>query len=132
MNFGPISLQIFPKISSLRFRQLKHIDSINDTQQCLFDNIWNSKHDHQSFLASSNALSYYFDQQNRGNPTKRFSFYFVSKGRQPGIYAHWPEVLQQIENYPGPIFRGFYSFDEAMKAVPDVFGPHVFISESSK
>lgn len=45
--------------------------------------------------------------------SNNFAFYFVLNGRQPGIYFYWPRVLAQIENFPNPVFKGFYTFQDA-------------------
>ncbi|PWH17664.1 MAG: ribonuclease HI [Anaerolineae bacterium] len=44
------------------------------------------------------------------------SIYIVVKGRQPGVYTQWegPQGARaQVEGYPGAIFKGFYTTEEA-------------------
>lgn len=38
---------------------------MSETQQCLLDNLWNTRGDHRNFLDSLNCLSIYFNQQNQ-------------------------------------------------------------------
>lgn len=62
-SFGEISLPILPEASAQKFQKLRYIQDIDDTQQCLLDNIWCASNDHQ-FLTALNALSIYFQNQN--------------------------------------------------------------------
>ena len=34
-------------------------------------------------------------------------------GHQPGIYSSWPDAQQQVNRFPGAVFRGFSSKSEA-------------------
>lgn len=43
MNFGNISLPVFPKGSSLKFRNLSYVDSIDEAQQVILDSLWNAR-----------------------------------------------------------------------------------------
>lgn len=43
----------------------------------------------------------------------RKSWYAVLKGRQPGLYGTWDECKAQVHQYPGCIYQGFFSFEEA-------------------
>lgn len=43
----------------------------------------------------------------------KFYCYAVWVGRRPGIYFSWNECLAQVHGYPGAIFKGFYSLEEA-------------------
>lgn len=40
-------------------------------------------------------------------------FYAVKVGRKPGVYKRWEDVQKEILNYPGAIYRGFQTFEEA-------------------
>lgn len=63
-SFGEISLPIFPTTSSQKFHKLHYLQNIDETQQCLLDNIWSSVTNNHQFLTSLNALSIYFQEQN--------------------------------------------------------------------
>jgi len=39
--------------------------------------------------------------------------YAVAKGRKPGIYNNWPAAQSQIEGFPGAVYKGFASVQEA-------------------
>ena len=129
-TFGRISLSVIPNGVSIKFRKLSHLERIDETQQCLLDNLWNSRGDTQRFLNSINALSIYFNQENIAEKgSSNFSFFVVFRGRLPGIYSYWPDVLQQVENFPSPIWKGFYSLSEATDAARAALGPNYFISQ---
>lgn len=40
-------------------------------------------------------------------------FYAIAVGRKPGIYEVWPIAQAQVQGYPGAIFKGFQSRQEA-------------------
>ena len=47
---------------------------------------------------------------------KKKNFYAVVKGRRPGIYTQWSGAggaEEQIKGYPGAVFRGFATREEA-------------------
>jgi ribonuclease HI len=41
------------------------------------------------------------------------SFYVVANGKKTGIYNTWNECKEQIEDFPGAIFKKFGTFEEA-------------------
>ena len=61
IEFGKVSLPLYPKGTNFNFRILKNLaSSINKEQQCLLDSLWNTRDDGRNFLDSLNALTYYF------------------------------------------------------------------------
>jgi ribonuclease HI len=42
--------------------------------------------------------------------------YVVFEGRKPGVYAHWPDAQEQIAGFPGAVFKGFTTKEEAVLA----------------
>lgn len=40
-------------------------------------------------------------------------YYVVRKGRTPGIYRTWGECQKQVTGYPGAVFKGFATEEEA-------------------
>ena len=40
-------------------------------------------------------------------------YYAVRKGRIPGIYRTWSECQKQVTGYPGAVFKGFVTEEEA-------------------
>ncbi len=40
-------------------------------------------------------------------------YYAVKKGRIPGIYETWSECQEQVEKYPGAVYKGFKTKEEA-------------------
>ena len=128
-TFEKISLPVIPSGASIKFRKLSYLDSIDETQQCLLDNLWSSRRDTKKFLNSMNALSIFFQQKNNGVGSNNFSFFVVFRGRLPGIYSYWSDVLQQVENFPSSSWKGFHSLGEATKATRDALGPNYFTSK---
>ena len=128
-TFEKISLPVIPSGASIKFRKLSYLDSIDETQQCLLDNLWSSRGDTKKFLNSLNALSIFFQQKNNGVGSNNFSFFVVFRGRLPGIYSYWSDVLQQVENFPSSSWKGFHSLGEATKATRDALGPNYFTSK---
>ena len=41
-TFENVSLPVIPSGASIKFRKLNYLDSIDETQQCLLDNLWSS------------------------------------------------------------------------------------------
>jgi len=35
-------------------------------------------------------------------------FYAVAVGREPGIYTDWPQAKEQVDGFPGAIYKGFF------------------------
>ncbi|QPC75944.1 hypothetical protein HYE68_006696 [Fusarium pseudograminearum] len=57
-----------------------------------------------------------------GAPKKRKgpkNCYGVRAGRKPGIYDTWAECEEQVTGFPGAVFQGFYSFEEARDYMHD-------------
>jgi viroplasmin and RNaseH domain-containing protein len=42
--------------------------------------------------------------------------YVVFIGRIPGIYERWDEVSTQVKGYPGNKYKGYDTYDDAVKA----------------
>lgn len=47
------------------------------------------------------------------------SWYAVIEGRQPGLYRTWDECKKQVDRYPGALFMGFFSREEALEWIDD-------------
>ncbi len=45
---------------------------------------------------------------------KKKSWYVVKKGRAPGVYRTWSECQKQVIGFPGAVFKGFYTEEEAL------------------
>lgn len=46
-------------------------------------------------------------------------YYVVKKGKTPGIYRTWDECKMQVLNFPGAIYKGFATEEEAMAYAGD-------------
>lgn len=40
-------------------------------------------------------------------------FYAVRKGRSPGIYENWSDAKEQVDGFPGAVFKKFKTYEEA-------------------
>lgn len=49
-------------------------------------------------------------------------YYVVFKGHNPGVYDDWEEVKQQTEGFPGAVFKGYSSSEEATQAYRNYSG----------
>lgn len=45
----------------------------------------------------------------------KYKYYAVKVGRKPGIYDNWKDTEAQIKGFPGQLYRGFNSKEEALK-----------------
>jgi hypothetical protein len=73
IEFGKVSLPLYPKGTNFKFRVLKNLASSINEQQCLLDALWNTRNDGRPFLDSLNALTYYFSQLNNSVGSNEFS-----------------------------------------------------------
>ena len=44
-------------------------------------------------------------------------YYAVKVGKTPGIYSTWSECEEQIKGFPGALYKGFATLDEAEKFI---------------
>ena len=44
-------------------------------------------------------------------------FYAVKSGYTPGVYDTWEECKKQVSGYPGAIYKGFSTLEEAMEYI---------------
>ena len=42
-------------------------------------------------------------------------FYAVKEGKKPGIYHTWDECKEQVNKFPGAIYKSFKTLEEAEK-----------------
>lgn len=49
-------------------------------------------------------------------------YYVVFRGFNPGVYDNWDEVKEQTEGFPGALFKGFKSSEEASRAYRNYTG----------
>lgn len=47
---------------------------------------------------------------------KRFTCYAVFRGRKPGVYRKWADVIKQTDRFEKPYCKGYYSLLVATKA----------------
>lgn len=85
-------------------------------KHCLLDNIRNAKDDSRKILAILNALTFYF-QNNQREPLDLFFFLLLCSVLKDlhQIYT-WPEVLREITNFYKLDYQGIYDFKSALSA----------------
>lgn len=77
-------------------------------------------------MASMNALCHYMAEKSR----PRFKYYVVIHGKTNGIFQTWLEVLDSIQGFKAPLFKGFNDFTEATNHARGYLGPNYYISSS--
>lgn len=40
-------------------------------------------------------------------------YYIVKKGKNPGVYYNWPDCQKQVQGFPGAVYKGFVTQEEA-------------------
>lgn len=49
-------------------------------------------------------------------------YYVVFRGHNPGVYDNWDEVKEQIQGFPGAVYKGYGSSEEAARAYRNMTG----------
>ncbi|KAM3307089.1 hypothetical protein P3S67_008832 [Capsicum chacoense] len=126
IHFGPFNLIAYPE-SNISFR-IRPDYVLDRPQRCLIDNLWISynRQNRNHFMASMNALCHYMADKNR----PRFKYYVVIHGKTNGIFQTWLEVLDSIQGFKAPLFKGFNDFTEATNHARGYLGPNYYISPS--
>lgn len=129
IRFGNQELTVFPN-SNISFKTLQHI-SLSKEQKCIFDNLWifyyRNPKDQKHFLAVLNSLLEYFNSKRT-----TFKFYVFFNGKIRSVFHTWLEVLDSINNFPDPKYKGFNSISEAFDAGRSQIGLNCCISPSLK
>ncbi|XP_057322250.1 ribonuclease H1 isoform X2 [Microplitis mediator] len=55
--------------------------------------------------------------------SKNMNFYAVAKGRSPGIYQTWDDCKNQVNKFPGAVYKKFSSQAEAQSFIEERSGP---------
>lgn len=50
---------------------------------------------------------------------KKKAWYAVKKGRTPGLYQTWSDCQREVTGWPGAVFKGFYTREEAEAYLSD-------------
>ena len=43
----------------------------------------------------------------------KMKYYIVKKGKKPGVYYNWPDCQKQVQGFPGALYKGFVTREEA-------------------
>lgn len=130
--YGTYALQKFSE-PHRKFRPLTGI-KLTEKQQCLLDNFWHVQTVSQAAshkVQILNALCIYFKEQSLKIPEQRqrkYTHYVIFKGTKLGIFNKWETVAKHIQCIQ-PIFKGYYSFTEALKAAREAFGLNDYFIE---
>ena len=73
-------------------------------------------------------MLYAITWQKKSRP--RFKYYVVIHGKTNGIFQTWLEVLDSIQGFKAPLFKGFNDFTEATNHDRGYLGPNYYISPS--
>lgn len=102
---------------------------LDKSQHVLLDNLWNSQtmeHRNECLL----TLSQYFASIQKKLLSKNFSHYVVRNGFQIGVFFHWASVKWAIDGFEWPIYKGFYSLEEATEYAREHIGHNFAIEEN--
>lgn len=102
---------------------------LDESQHVLLDNLWNSQtmeHRNKCLL----ALSQYFASIQKKPLSKNFSHYVVTTGFAIGVFLHWASVKRAIEGFEWPVYKGFYSLEEAPEYAREHIGHNFAIEEN--
>lgn len=104
--------------------------NLDESQRVLLDNLWNCQtqaHKTKSLL----ALSQYLHSIQQKSLSKNFSHYVVTQSYHWGIFVRWSSVLRAIDGYTWPIYKGFYSMEDASQFSMEKLGPNFYIEENA-
>ena len=73
-----------------------------------------------------NSLCHYMVEKSR----PKFKYYVVIHGKTNEIFQTWLEVLDSIQGFKTPLFKGFNDFTEATNHARGYLGPNYYISPS--
>ncbi|KAI9095316.1 hypothetical protein K1719_026350 [Acacia pycnantha] len=93
MTFGSTVTVEYPRRHDKAFKPLPHLPTLDESQQCLLDALWNASTAKQKHT-TLNALNFYFSKILEKPLSKNFSFYVLFRGERPGIYINYPELIQ--------------------------------------
>ena len=51
-------------------------------------------------------------RKNFKTSTKK-KYYIVKRGKKPGVYYNWPDCQKQVQGFPGAVYKGFVTKEEA-------------------
>lgn len=54
----------------------------------------------------------------------KHKYYTIWAGHEVGVFEEWSEVQRHIAGYPNPLFKGFSSQEEALRAYEDGYGAY--------
>ena len=102
--------------------------TFTEDQLSVIDSIWNlstSGNDNKIKWSILNTLIAQYFHYNTG---RRFFHYCLFNGLDAGIYSTWKEIslkIQDLSKNPKmgkPFYKGYYSLDEAKKAIEELLG----------
>lgn len=121
------STRVAPQESNLWFRW-NNLEKLPKRERCLLDNLWITR-DSKQTLDNRNALANHFRQIHNIVESRIFCLFALIKGRKPDIYNYWPEVLQEVERFLDPLFKGFYTLEEVLNFCREMIGFNFYIFE---
>lgn len=63
--------------------------------------------------------------------SKNFSHYVVVKGAHPRVFVKWNSIKKVIDGYEWPIYKGFYTLEEALDYARTNLGHDFFVEEGT-
>ncbi|GLT29445.1 hypothetical protein SLA2020_043140 [Shorea laevis] len=88
----------------------------------LLNNIQESFGNLNLFENNLKTLAQYLKKYNK------FNYYVLIKGKTPGVYKKWDEILFEIRDFRKPLYKGFYLIEEAIQFAQQQLGDSFFLS----
>ena len=105
-NFDGYNLPIYNSLIK-KFIPPKNL-RLDDSQQCLVDNLFNSLHNSFNLRISVNALCLFFNKMVEKPLGRNFSYYAIFKGLKKEIFVKWSKVIEIVKDDKNAIWQGYY------------------------
>lgn len=120
LQFGSQQLPILPEDHPQQFKPL-HGCPILKEQQVLLTALRRASTP-TAKLNALNALNYYFSKMSPNDLEKpQKKAYVLFQGEKPGLYRSYGSLMKAIGKSPKPVFKGFFSLEDAIKEAEDYF-----------
>ncbi|XP_031112093.1 uncharacterized protein LOC116016068 [Ipomoea triloba] len=112
-------------------------EKLTEEEQCLVDNIWSLSTIAQSSGRKATCVNYLIQLlvSGRHKTKKPFTCYALYTGKNAGLYLTWEEMITELEELKkdpksgNPLYKGYYSIEEATSMLTQKFGNDFVVSE---
>lgn len=96
----------------------------------LIDNLCNSQTQPQKTKVLLALIQYMVSIQKKPL-SKNFSYYTVTQGFHYGVFVNWSLVKRATKGHTWPIFKGFYTIEDAIEHARNHLGRDFYIEENT-